>query len=219
MRSFAILGLSSFGHFLALELSKEGVEIMAIDLDEEKIEKIKPYVQKAVIADATDRGTLDNLGLKELDGVVVSLGQMESSILATLHLKELQARSIIAKALSEDHGKILEKIGATDVIFPEKDMAMRVARKLTHENVLDHVPLAEDYSIVEIAPPMSFLGKTLGELDLRRAYGVQVIVVKGFVPENVVLVPTADYKIKDSDVLVIMGRDEDLKKIKGLKSK
>ena len=216
MRSFAIIGMSSFGYFLARDLVKEEVGVMAIDLDEEKIEKIKPYVQKAVIADGTDRTTLETLGLKELDGVVVSLGQIESSLLATLHLKELKIRRIISKALTEEHGKILEMVGATEVVFPEKDMAHRVARTLTHENILDHVPLAEGYSIIEIAPPTSFLRKSLGELDLRRKYGVQVIVVKGLVPENVVLVPTAEYVVKDSDVLVIMGTDKDLKKIQNL---
>lgn len=217
MRSYAIIGLSSFGHFLALELVKEGVEIMAIDLDEEKIEKIKPHVQKAIIADGTDRTTLETLGLREMDGVVVSLGHMEASILATLHLKELHVPRIISKALSEEHGKILDMIGATSVVFPEKDMAQRSARALTHENILDHVPLAEGYSIVEIAPPAAFVGQSLGELDLRNAFGVQVIVIKELIPENVVLIPRADYQIKDSDVMVIMGRDEDLKKLQNLK--
>jgi len=160
---------------------------------------------------------LETLGLDELDGVVVSLGQIESSVLTTLHLKELKIPNIIAKALSEEHEKILKKIGATDVIFPERDMAKRAARTLVHENILDHIPLAEGYSIFEIAPPASFLRKSLGELDLRRKYGVQVIVVKELVPQNVVLVPMADYVIKDSDVLVMIGRDEDLEKIKNLK--
>jgi trk system potassium uptake protein TrkA len=214
--NFAIIGLSSFGFFLARELAREGIDVIAIDIDEERIEKIKPYVQKAVIADGTDKAALTTLGLDELDGVVVSLGHIESTVLATLHLKELKMRRIVCKALSEEHGKILEMIGATEVIFPEKDMAVRVAHTLTHENILDHVPLAEGYSIIEIAPPSSFLRTSIGELDLRNRFGVQVIVVKGMVPENVVLVPTADYVIKDSDVLVILGRDEDLKKIKSL---
>jgi trk system potassium uptake protein TrkA len=216
VRSFAIIGMSSFGSFLARDLSEQGVQVIAIDREEEKIEKIKRFVQKAVIADGTDRETLDNLGLHDLDGVVVSLGQIESSVLATLHLKELKIKRIITKALSEEHGKILEMVGATEVIFPERDMARRVAHTLTHENILDHVPLAPGFSIVEIAPPSSFRHKTLGELDLRRKYGVQVIVIKELIPENVVLVPMADYTVKDSDVLVMMGRDEDLKKIQSL---
>ena len=217
MRSFAIIGMSSFGSYLALNLAKEGVEIMAIDLDEEKIEKIKQDVHQAIIADATDRATLEKLSLTELDGVVVSLGQIESSVLVTLHLREMKIKRIISKALSEDHGRILKMVGATEVIFPEMDMAIRVARSMSHENILDYVPLAEGYSIVDVAPPQSMLGKTLGQVDLRNKYGLQVIVIKEMVPEKVVLIPRADYVIKDSDVLVMMGSDDDLKKIRILK--
>lgn len=216
MKSVVVIGISSFGYFLALDLAKQGADVMAIDIHEDKIEKIKPFVQKAVIADGTDKTTLETLGLEEVEGVVVSLGDIEGSVLATLHLKELKVKKIVTKALSEEHGKILEMIGATSVIFPEKDMAGRVARMMTHENILDHVPLASGYSIVELAPPNSFLHKSLGDLDLRNKYGVQVIVVKELVPENVVLVPMADYIIKDSDVLVMMGRDEDLNKVQKL---
>ncbi len=192
------------------------MDVLAIDIDEAKIEKIKNIVSKAVIADATDKETLRRLGVQDMDGVIVSLGEIESSLLATMHLKEMKVRKIISKALSEDHGRILEMLGATEVVFPEKDMALRVAWTLTHENVLDHVPLAEGYSIVEISPPTSLLGKKLGDLDLRRKYGVQVIVVKELVPKNVVLVPTADYVIKDSDVLVMLGKDSNLKKLQKL---
>ena len=214
MKSVAVIGISSFGYFLALDLARQGADVMAIDIHEDKIEKIKPFVQKAVIADGTDKATLEALGLEDVDGVVVSLGHIEASVLATLHLKELKVKKIIAKALSEEHGKILDMIGATSVVFPEKDMANRVARMVTHENILDLVPLASGYSIIEMAPPASFLHKTLGELDLRRRFGFQVIVIKEMVPENVVLVPTADYVIKDSDVLVMLGSDEDLSKMK-----
>lgn len=216
MRSIAIIGLSSFGYFLAKDLSREGVKIMALDLDEEKVEKIKRSVERAVIADGTDKDTLEKLGFRELDGVVVSLGQIESSVLAVMHLREMKIKRIVAKALSEEHGKILNMLGATDVIFPEKDMAFRVARTLTHENILDHIPLSHGFSIIQVAPPHSFLHKSLGELDLRRKYGIQVIVIREMVPENVILIPTADHVIKDSDALVIMGKDEDLKKIQDL---
>lgn len=216
MRNYAIIGMSSFGYFLARQLVKEGVEVVAIDLDDERIEKIKAHVPKAVIADGTDRNTLENLGVHEMDGVVVSLGQIEASVLTILHLKELKVRRILAKALSEEHGKILEMVGATEIVFPEKDMAFKVARTLTHDNILDHVPLAEGYSIIEISPPSSFLHKSLAELDLRKKYGVQIIVIKGYVPNALVLVPTADYVVKDDDILVVMGQDDNLKKIQNL---
>jgi trk system potassium uptake protein TrkA len=209
--------MSSFGFYLATALAKEGIEILAIDIDEEKVEKVKDLVHQAVMGDGTDRSVLESLGLRGLDGVVVSLGQIEPSMLTTLHLKEMKIKRILTKALSEDHGKILEMIGATDIIFPEKDMAFRVARTLTHDNILDFVPLVEGYSIIEIAPPVSFVGKSLIELDLRRHYGVMVIVVKQMVPYHLVPVPQGDYVIKDSDVLVLMGVDKDLKQIQNVK--
>jgi trk system potassium uptake protein TrkA len=205
--------MSSFGSFLARALSREGLEVMAVDLDGEKIEKIKEEVHKAVIADGTDKAVLSRLGLTDMDGVVVSLGEMESSILATLHLKELKIRRIIVKALSEEHGRILEMVGATSVVFPEKDIAERLARTLSHENVLDYIPLIEGYSITEIAAPVSFIGKSLAELNLRAQYGVMVVVVKEMVPYKLVPVPHGNYVIKDSDVLVLMGADKDLKRL------
>jgi trk system potassium uptake protein TrkA len=217
VRSYAIIGMSSFGSYLARNLAEEGVEVMIIDINEEKIERMKRFVHKAVIADANDRNTLMNLDLNELDGVVVSLGEIDSSVLVTLHLKELKIKNIMTKALSEDHGKILEMIGATEIIFPEKDMALRIARTLIHENILDYIPLAEGVSIVDVAPHGSMLGKSLGDLDLRNRFNVQVIVVKEMVPEKVVLIPKADYIIKDSDILVMMGKDVDLKKIQNMK--
>ena len=216
MRSFAIIGMSSFGSYLARDLARQGIEVVAIDRDEEKIEKVKNAVYKAVIADGTDRAILERIGLKELDGVIVSLGQIESSVLVTLHLKELKIKRIISKALSVEHGKILEMVGATEVIFPEQDMAFRVARTLSHENILDFIPLIEGYSIIEIAPPISFIGKSLFELGLRKRYGVMVIVIKEMVPYNLVPVPRGDYVVKDSDVLVIMGGDKELKQIQNL---
>jgi len=218
MRSFAIIGLSSFGHYLAKFLSDKGNRVMAIDISEEKIEKVKSFVDRAVIANATDKDTLAGLGLDELDVVVVSLGdQIDASILVTLYLRELKAKQIIAKALTEDHGKVLDIIGATKVVFPERDEAYRLARTIESDYLLDTISLSDGISIIEIAAPMELVGKTIGELDLRNKYGVLVLIIKEIIPENVVLIPTADHVIKDSDVLVLLGKDEDLDKIKKMK--
>ena len=217
MKGIAIIGLSSFGYYLAINLVEAGIEVIAVDMEEEKIDKVKNTIHKAVIADATDRDTLESFGLEELDGVVVSLGQIESSVLVTLHLREMKIKNIITKALSEEHGKILEMIGATEVIFPEKDMSLKVARRLTHENILEYIPLAEGYSIVDLAPPKSIVGKTLGDLDLTNKFNVQVIVVKELIPEKVTMIPRADYKVKSSDILVIMGEDKNILKVQSLK--
>ncbi|MBN2357591.1 TrkA family potassium uptake protein [candidate division KSB1 bacterium] len=218
MKSFAILGLSSFGHYLAKALSKQGHQIMAIDINEDKIEKIRQYVDRAIVADACDKETLAGLGLAELDGVVVSLGEeIDASVLVTLYLRDLGVKKIIAKALTEDHGRILDIIGATRVVFPEKDEAYRVANTLESNYLLDTIVLGDEFSIIELAPPQAFIAKTLGELDLRNKYGVLVLIIKEVIPDNVVLIPTADRIIKDSDILMLLGKNEDLEKIKKMK--
>ncbi len=217
MKSFAIIGLSSFGYYLAKDLAARGYQVMAIDKKEDRVERVKSFVDRAVVADASDKETLVGLGLADLDGVIVSLGdQVDASILVTLYLRELRVKKIIAKAITEDHGKILDIIGATEVVFPERDVAYRLSQTLESDYVLDSIALTEGISILEIAAPNTLVGKTLGALDLRNRYGVLVLIVKELVPENVVLIPTADHIIKDSDILVMLGKDEDLKKIKKL---
>jgi trk system potassium uptake protein len=217
MKSFAIIGLSSFGYYLAKNLSAKGYQVMAIDKKEDRIERVKAFVDRAVIADASDKDTLLSLGLTDLDAVVVSLGdQVDASILVTLYLRELRVKKIIAKAITEDHGKILDIIGATQVVFPERDVAFRLSQTMESDYVLDSITLTEGISILEIAAPNTLVGKTLGSLDLRNRYGALVLIVKELVPEKVVLIPTADHIIKDSDILVILGKDEDLAKIKKL---
>lgn len=218
MRKFAIIGMSSFGFYLTKFLSERKFNVMAIDYDETIIEKIKPFTYKAVIADARDKDTLESLGVSDFDVVVVTLGgQIDASILVTLFLKELKVKEIIAKAVTEDHGKILDRIGATAVVFPEKDSAQRLAMKMASVNILDVVPLSDGISILEFGPPTEFLGKTIGEIDVRQNYGIQIIVIKEVIPENVVVVPTPDHIIKDSDILVGVGKDEDFNKLLHIK--
>lgn len=217
MRSFAIIGISSFGYFLCKALGKRGLSVMAIDSNETKIDSVKQFVDKAIIADATDKETIRNLGLTDVDVVIVSLGdRLDASILVTHYLRELEVKEIVAKAISEDHGKLLNIVGATMVIFPEKDMAERLANILQQSSIIDYFDVAPGYSIIEIAPPPPFLGKTLQDLDLRNRYKVQVIMIKEVVPENVILIPRATHVIKDSDILVLLGKDEDLVAIQNL---
>ncbi len=218
MKSFAIIGLSSFGHFLAIELSSHGHQVMVVDRSEDRIDRIKTRVDKAVIADATDKETLKSLGLADLDGVIVSLGdEMDASILVTLYLRELKVSNIIAKALTQDHGKILNIIGANQVVFPERDEAIRLAKTMQSDYVLDAVELGDDISIIEIAPPQAFIGHTLGELDLRKKYGVLIVVIKEVVPEEIVLVPKSDHMIKDTSILMVLGENDKLSKIQKMR--
>jgi trk system potassium uptake protein TrkA len=214
---FAIIGLGSFGSNVAKTLYERGNEVLAIDKDKEKIEAFKSFVSHAVSMDSRDKENLQALGVQDMDVVVISLGpEMESSILTVLYLHELGAKRIIAKALTEDHAKILDAVGATEVIYPEKDMAIRTALKLSSPNILDYLPLTSGISIQEIAPPEKFIGKSLRELDVRNKYGVQVIAVKELIPEETVYIPKADFVIKDSDILIIMGEEKQLEKIDSL---
>jgi trk system potassium uptake protein TrkA len=218
MKSFAVIGLSSFGYYLAKALSDSGHQIIAVDIDEEKVDKVKPFVDRAIIANATDKDTLSGLGVRDMDGVVVSLGDsIDASILVTLYLRELKVKQIIAKALTEDHGKILDILGATRVIFPERDEAVRIAKTMETDYLLDAITLGEEISIIETAAPEAMVGKSLGELDLRNNYGVLVLVVKEVIPDNAVIIPTAEHVIKDSDILLLLGDDENLDKIKKMK--
>lgn len=208
---FAVIGLGSFGSYLAKTLYEKGHEVLVIDKDKDKVEEAKDFSSQAVWMDSADKESLKALGVQDLDVVVVSLGpEMEPSILTVLYLHELGVNRILAKALSPDHGKILEAIGATEVIYPERDMAMRLAQRLSSRNVLEYLPLAENISIQEIVPPEAFIGKKLRDLDLTNRYRVQVIAVRQLVPDRLIFIPGADFVIKDSDVLVVMGEEENI---------
>jgi len=217
MPNFAVIGLGSFGYFTSKFLAEQGFEVLAIDLDESQVEKVKPFVAKAVIADATNKDVLQQLGIEDMQTVIVSVGdKIDASVLITLYLREMKVKQIICKAITEDHGKILNIIGATEVIFPERDVAAKVAQSLASPNILDSLNLGPGYSLVEMAPPPSFLRKSLRELDIRNKYRVQVVAIKELIPENLVVVPHADYIIKDSDILLLIGKLKDIEKIKQL---
>jgi len=212
--SVAVIGLSSFGYYLCRYLSDIGADVLAIDIKEDKIDSVKTFVKQAIVADGRNKETLQNLGLNEFDEVIVSVGEeIDASILITLHLRELGAKEILAKAITEDHARILNIIGASEIIFPERDMAKRVAHTLHHPSIIDYFYIGDEYSLVEMAPPKAWIGKSLIELDIRRNHHVQVIMVKEVVPENVTLIPGGDHVVKDSDILVVIGREEDMNKI------
>jgi trk system potassium uptake protein TrkA len=214
---FAVIGLGSFGSNIAKTLYEKGNEVLAVDDDKEKIDEVKSFVSHAISMDAADKENLQAMGIQDMDVVIVSLGpEMEASILTVLYLKEMGAKRIVAKALTEDHAKILDSVGATEVIYPEKDMAIKTALKLSCPNVLEYLPLISGFGIQEIAPPEKFIGKSLKELDLRNKYGIQIIAIKELIPEKTTFVPKADFVLKDSDILVIMGEEKQLEKINSL---
>ncbi|MEE8377739.1 MAG: TrkA family potassium uptake protein [Candidatus Aminicenantaceae bacterium] len=211
---FAVIGLSSFGANVAKTLYEKGNEVLAVDSDKDKIEEVKTFVSHAVHMASDDKENLLALGIQDMDVVIVSLGpDMESSILTVLYLHEIRAGRIVAKALNEDHAKILEAVGATEVIFPEKDMAIKTARRLSNPHVLEYFPLLSGVVIQEIAPTEKFIGKSLKELDLLNKYGILVIAIKEIIPEKTTYIPKADFVIKDSDILIVLGEDKQLSKL------
>ena len=214
MKRAVVVGLAIFGFNIAKDLYENGMEVIAIDKNREMIQKIKDFSTKAILADATDMELLKTIGIQEDDVVIISFGEdLAASTLLTLHLKEMKVKDIIVKAPNEDHKRILEKVGATEVIIPEREMASKVAKSLISPNVLDYIPLSQDYTICEIAAPTSFLGKTIGELQLRKKYQIGVIASRDVLTDQVQMIPAADFVIKDSDILVVIGKEKDIQKI------
>lgn len=218
MKRFAVIGLGNFGFHAAKALFEDGNEVVAIDTDKARVQAIDPHSTEAVVLNATEREALRSLGLENMDGVIVSTGtKISISILICFYLQEMGVKKILAKALDDDHAKILKKVGATEIIHPERDMALRVSRSLSRPNVLDFIPLADDFDLIQVGPPSKFIGKSLKELNLRAKYNLHIIAIKELVPENFVLVPPASFIIKDSDILVILGKSKDIMRLKTLR--
>ena len=210
-----VIGLGIFGLNIAKDLYECGMDVIAIDKKKEAIQAVREFCTKALIADGTDKTIMDSIGLRADDVVIVSFGEdLAASTLITLHLKQMRVRNIIVKAPNDEHKLILEKVGATDVIIPEKEMASKLAKSLVSPNVLDYIPLTQDYMICEISPPSNFMGKSLAELQMRRKYHVEVIAVRDVLTDQIQMVPHANFIIKNSDALVVIGKESDIDSLK-----
>lgn len=215
MKRVVVIGTGIFGFNVVKRLFESGVEVIAIDKDKDAVQKVRDYCTKAILADGTDKSVMESLALTEDDVAIVSFGEdLAASTLITLHLKQMNVKTIIVKVPNEEHRIILEKIGATDVIIPEKEMAEKVVKSIVTPNVVDYIPLTDDYMICEIEPPNHFQNKTLGELQFRAAYNVYVIAVRHTDTERVEMMPPAGHVITANQQLVIIGKDSDIAKIK-----
>lgn len=204
---FAILGIGRFGASLAEELYETGNDVMVIDNDEEKINSIADKVTHAIIGDVTNETVMEKSGVKNMDAVIICMGtNIQASILATMICKDLGVPYIVCKAHNDKHKQILEKLGADSVVVPEIDMAKKLAIKITHPSLYDIMMLTGDYSIIEINIPVKWVDKTLSELDIRKNYGVSVILVKK--GESSAVSPGGDYKFEQGDIAVL-GSDTD----------
>ncbi|WP_336604359.1 potassium channel family protein [Paenibacillus sp. MMS18-CY102] len=208
-KQYAVIGMGRFGSSVAQTLTNLGFDVLAIDASEQRIQEACNVVTHAVSADCTDEEAVRALGIRNFDVVVVAIGQdIQASILTTLILKDLGVPKIIVKAQSELHGKVLKKIGADKVVYPERDMGMRVAHHLISPNIVDFIELSDDYSILEIKAPAQMIGQTLKQLDVRAKYRCNVMAIKSNGQMNIS--PYADDRINAEDVLVIVGKNEDL---------
>ncbi|MFF2481768.1 potassium channel family protein [Paenibacillus sp. NPDC058071] len=208
-KQFAVIGMGRFGSSVAATLSGMGYEVLAIDSSEQRVQDAVEKVTHAVTADSTDEEAMRSLGLRNFDVVVVAIGQdIQSSILTTLILKDLGCGAIVVKAQNELHGKVLSKIGADKVIFPERDMGQRVAHHLISPNILDYIEISNDYSIIELKAPSAMIGKSLIQLDIRQKFKCNVMAIKS--GTNMNIAPYAEDLIRSSDILVIVGKNEDL---------
>ncbi len=207
-----VLGLGEFGLHLAKSLSADGCDVIAVDMDSNKIDNVKDYIAKAVVADIRSKMVLQTVMPMEADFVVVAVGQIEASLISTLYLKEISFKHIIVKAVNDEHERILRLIGIKDIVFPEKDMAARLSAKLVASNMLDYLPLTDDYSIAEVAPNFEMEGNTLAQLGFRKKYDLIIIAIKELVPARMVFMPQPDFIIKMSDVLVVLGSKESITK-------
>jgi len=208
-KQFAVIGMGRFGSSVAKTLYNLGFEVLAIDSNEARIHDIIDTVTHAVQANSTDEDALKALGIRNFDVVIVAIGQdIQSSILTTLILKELGVPMLITKAQNELHGKVVKKIGADKVIFPERDMGQRVAHHLISSNILDFIELSEDYSILEIIATKQMAGKNLRQLDIRAKFGCNVIALKSSDKMNIA--PHAEDVIKENDILVVVGDNQHL---------
>ena len=211
MKQFAIIGLGNFGYYLATHLYDKGNDVLAIDKNQNLVQKIKDNVTQAVIADSTDLQTIKSLSIPEMDAVVVCIGNdLSASIHTTLNLKDVGVRKVYAKAISEPHGRILRKVGAQEILFPEKDLAINLAERLHNPSLLDYLPFFEGYSIIELKPKESFIQKELRDLDLINKYGVQVIAIKEIASGKVAMIPTGKYVLKGDEVMILLGPNDGL---------
>ncbi|HBM75985.1 MAG TPA: potassium transporter Trk [Clostridiaceae bacterium] len=212
-KQFVVIGLGRFGSSVARTLYALGNDVLAIDISEAAVQEISDSVTHAVQADGTDENVLKSTGIRNFDVAVIGMGDdVQGSIMATLLVKELGVKYVVAKAQSEIHAKVLYKIGADRVVFPERDMGTRVAHNLASSNILDYIELSPDYSIAEIAAIPDWVGKSLRELNMRSKYGMNVMAIKRNGDINIS--PGADDVILKDDVIVVIGGNEELNEIK-----
>lgn len=208
-KQYAVIGLGRFGGSICRTLVEEGMEVLAIDSSETRVNEYEMIASHAVVGDSTDESVLKSLGIRNFDHVIVAIGDdIQASILTTLILKELGVNDVTVKAQNDYHEKVLKKIGADHVVHPERDMGRRIAHNMVSNNVLDYLELSAEHSIVEIAASVKLAGYTLVDLDIRRKYGLNIVAIKR--GNDIIVSPQANEQIRSTDILIVIGADVDI---------
>ncbi|CAM3426730.1 potassium channel family protein [Marinicrinis lubricantis] len=208
---FAVIGLGRFGSSLAKELIAQGYEVMGIDKNEEIADDMSDELTFTAAADTTDEEVLKELGIRNSDCVIIAIGNdIQASIMTAILLKDFGVKKVVAKALSELHGRVLEKIGVDRVIYPERDMAIRLAHQLVQPNILDFIELSNKYTIAELSAPQKISGKTLGKLDTRAKYGCSVVALHK--QEEILIAPSANDVVDKDDIMVLIGTKQQIER-------
>ncbi|MFB9277900.1 potassium channel family protein [Cohnella cellulosilytica] len=209
LNQFVIIGLGRFGSNLGRELIRLGYEVLGVDRDEEKVQELSGVLTHTIVADATEEEVLRSVGARNFDCGVVAIGDdIQASILATILLKELGVKKVVAKAVSDLHGRVLERMGVDRIIYPERDMGIRVAHQLVSPNLLDYIELSRKYTIAELAVPRCWSGKSLGDVDLRGKFGCSIVAINK--PQGMIIAPAAQDVLAQEDVMVLIGTNDQI---------
>jgi trk system potassium uptake protein TrkA len=213
MKRFVVVGLGNFGSSVAEALHAQGHDVVAMDVNENAVDSIAPHVSRAAVGDGRSAAALERAGAKDADVGIVSTGDdITASILSTLALRDHGVSEIYVKVISSDHARVMNKIGVTETIFPERESGIRLATRVSSRGILNYVHLGAGFGVQEMAVPESWIGRSLRELGLPRRYRISVLAVHDVLLDEMILVPEPDARLKESDTLVIAGADDDLAK-------
>jgi trk system potassium uptake protein TrkA len=211
MKRFVVIGLGNFGSSVAESLHAKGHEVIAVDPSEVAVDRIAPFVSRAAVGDGRNIQVLQKIGAKGADAGVISTGDdITASILATMVLHDLQVRDVYVKVISRDHARVMERIGVTESIFPERESALSLGTRMSGSALLNYVQLGTGFSLQEMAVPQVWSGKSLRELELRQRFSISVVAVHDVLTDQITATPDPDARLKDSDAILVAGRDEDL---------
>ncbi|MFH1681208.1 MAG: TrkA family potassium uptake protein [Candidatus Eisenbacteria bacterium] len=214
MKRIVVIGLGNFGATAAETLYGVGQEVAALDTDEKRVERIAPRVTLAAVGDGKDIKTLERIGARDADAAVVSMGDdIAESVLTTLALRDVGVQEIYVKVISDNHARVMEKLGVTETIFPERESGMRLGKRVASRWLLNYVELTPGFSIQEMVVPHPWINRSLRELELPRNFRVSVVAVHDVLTDRISTIPDPDEPLRDSDTLLVAGLEEDLSRV------